>query len=163
MTLPAYYNRFDATLRYDELLFRASKGLQSAELNEIQSTLVDRLKRIADAVFRDGAVIEGTPPVINTTTGATTCPASRIYLKGAVRSVPERSFTIPTSGIVRIGVFLLEEEITEVQDATLRDPALNTRNYNEPGAGRLRVTPTWGHSGEGLSGVFYPVWTVVDG
>ena len=43
MTLPAYYNRFDATLRYDELLFRASKGLQSAELNEVQSTLVDRL------------------------------------------------------------------------------------------------------------------------
>lgn len=163
MTLPAYYNRFDATLRYDELLFRASKGLQSAELNEVQSTLADRLKRIADAVFKDGAVIEGTPPVINTTTGATTCPASRIYLKGAVRSVAERSFTIPTSGIVRIGVFLLEEEITEVQDATLRDPALNTRNYNEPGAGRLRVTPTWGRSGEGLTGVFYPVWTVVDG
>lgn len=163
MTLPAYYNRFDATLRYDELLFRASKGLQSAELNEVQSTLVDRLKRIADAVFKDGAVVEGTPPVINTTTGATTCPASRIYLKGAVRSVPERTFTIATSGIVRIGVFLLEEEITEVQDVTLRDPALNSRNYNEPGAGRLRVTPSWGHSSESLSGVFYPVWTVIDG
>ena len=163
IALSGYYNRFDATDRYDELLFRASKGLQSAELNEVQSTLVDRLKRIADAVFKDGSVIEGTPPVINTTTGATTCPASRVYLKGAVRSLAERSFTIATSGIVRIGVFLLDEELTEAQDADLRDPAVGTRNYQEPGAGRLRVTPTWGHSGESLSGEFYSVWTVIDG
>ena len=163
IALPGYYNRFDATDRYDELLFRAGKGLQSAELNEVQATLVDRLKRIADSVFRDGSVIEGTPPVINTTTGATTCPASRVYLKGAVRSLAERSFTIATSGIVRIGIFLLDEELTEAQDADLRDPAVGTRNYQEPGAGRLRVTPTWGHSGESLSGQFYSVWTVIDG
>ena len=163
IALPGYYNRFDATDRYDELLFRAGKGLQSAELNEVQATLVDRLSRIADAVFKEGSIIEGTPPVINVTTGATTCPPSRIYLKGAVRSVAERSFTIATSGIVQIGVFLLEEELTEEQDATLRDPAVGTRNYNEPGAGRLRQTPTWGRSNEALSGVFYSIWTVIDG
>ena len=163
MTLLGYYNRFDAADNYDELLFRASKGLQSAELNEIQSTVVDRLKRIADAVFRDGAVIEGTPPVINTTTGSTTCPASKVYLRGAVRSIAQRTFTIPTSGLVRIGVYLLDEEITELQDADLRDPATGTRNYTEPGAGRLRVTPTWGREGDGSSGVFYPVYVIIDG
>lgn len=162
MTLLGYYNRFDAADNYDELLFRASKGLQSAELNEIQSTVVDRLKRIADAVFRDGAVIEGTPPVINTTTGATTCPASKVYLRGAVRNVAQRTFTIPISGLVRIGVYLLDEEITELQDPDLRDPAVGTRNYTEPGAGRLRVTATWGREGDGLTGVFYPVYVVVD-
>ena len=162
MTLLGYYNRFDAADNYDELLFRASKGLQSAELNEIQSTVVDRLKRIADAVFRDGAVIEGTPPVINTTTGATTCPASKVYLRGAVRNVAQRTFAIPVSGLVRIGVYLLDEEITELQDPDLRDPAVGTRNYTEPGAGRLRVTATWGREGDGLSGVFYPVYVVVD-
>lgn len=162
MTLLGYYNRFDAADNYDELLFRASKGLQSAELNEIQSTVVDRLKRIADAVFRDGAVIEGTPPVINTTTGATTCPASKVYLRGAVRNVAQRTFAIPVSGLVRIGVYLLDEEITELQDPDLRDPAVGTRNYTEPGAGRLRVTATWGREGDGLTGVFYPVYVVVD-
>lgn len=162
MTLLGYYNRFDAADNYDELLFRASKGLQSAELNEIQSTVVDRLKRIADAVFRDGAVIEGTPPVINTTTGATTCPASKVYLRGAVRNVAQRAFTVPIAGLVRIGVYLLDEEITELQDPDLRDPAAGTRNYTEPGAGRLRVTATWGREGDGLTGVFYPVYVVVD-
>lgn len=163
ITLPGYYNRFDPADRYDELLFRAAKGLQSAELNEIQATLIDRLKRIADAVFRDGSVIRGTPPTIDATTGATACPASAIYLRGAVREVAARSFTISTSGLVRIGVFLLDEELTELQDADLRDPAAGTRNYNEPGAGRLRTTATWGREGEGLTGVFYPVWVVIDG
>lgn len=161
MTLPGYYNRFDAADRYDELLFRAGKGLQSAELNEVQSGLIDRLKRIADAVFKDGAVISGTPPTISGTT--INCPPSLIYLRGAVREVPERSFTIAATGLVRVGVYLLDEEITEVQDAGLRDPATGTRNYNEPGGGRLRVTPTWGREGDGSTGVFYPVWTVIDG
>lgn len=161
MTLTGYYNRFDPADRYDELLFRAGKGLQSAELNEIQSGLIDRLKRIADAVFKDGAVISGTPPTINGTT--INCPLSLIYLRGAVREVPARSFTISATGLVRVGVYLLDEEITELQDATLRDPASGTRNYNEPGAGRLRVTPTWGREGDGSTGVFYPIWTVIDG
>jgi hypothetical protein len=163
IALPGYFNRFDATDRYDELLFRASKGLQSAELNEIQSTVIDRLRRIADSVFRDGTVIEGAVPLINETTGATTCPASRVYLRGAVREVPERDFTIPVEGVVQIGVFLLSEELTEDDDATLRDPAPGTRNYQEPGAGRLRVVPTWGHDGEGLDGEFFAVYLVVDG
>jgi hypothetical protein len=161
MTLTGYYNRFNAANRYDELLFRAGKGLQSAELNEVQSTVIDRLKRIADAVFKDGAVISGTPPTISGSN--VTCPLSLIYLRGAVREIAARSFTIPTTGLVRVGVYLLDEEITELQDATLRDPALNTRNYNEPGAGRLRTTGTWGREGDGGTGVFYPVYTVIDG
>ena len=161
MTLTGYYNRFNAAARYDELLFRAGKGLQSAELNEVQSTLVDRLKRIADAVFKDGAVVSGTPPTISGST--INCPLSLIYLRGAVREVAERSFTIPIIGLVRVGVYLLDEEITEVNDATLRDPATGTRNYNEPGAGRLRVSASWGREGDGGSGIFYPVWIVIDG
>jgi hypothetical protein len=161
MTLAGYYNRFDAADRYDEILFRAGKHSQSAELNEVQSTLIDRLKRIADAVFKDGAVISGTPPTISGTT--INCPLSLIYLRGAVRQVPARTFTIPATGLVRVGVYLLEEEITEVQDPDLRNPAAGTRGYTEPGAGRLRITPTWGREGDGSTGVFYPVWIVIDG
>lgn len=161
MTLTGYFNRFNAADRYDELLFRAGKGLQSAELNEVQSTVIDRLKRIADAVFKDGAVISGTPPTITGTTAA--CPLSLIYLRGAVREVAAANITIATTGLARIGVYLLDAEITELQDPDLRDPATGTRNYNEPGAGRLRVTATWGREGDGGTGVFYPVYTIIDG
>ena len=163
-TLPAdYYNRFDPAKRFEDVLVRAQRRSQSAEINEIQSLFADRVRRIADAVFRDGSVIRGTPPTINTSTGSISCPASAIYLRGAVREVPARVFNIVTSGLVRIGVFLLEEVITEVEDATLRNPAVQTRGYDEPGAARLRITPGWGREGEALQGVFYPVWTVIDG
>jgi hypothetical protein len=161
MTLTGYYNRFDAADRYDEILFRAGKGLQSAELNEVQSTVIDRLKRIADAVFNDGAVISGTPPAITGTTAA--CPLSLIYLRGAVREIAAANVTIPLVGIARVGVYLLDAEITEVEDSDLRDPAVGTRNYTEPGAGRLRVTAAWGREGDGSTGVFYPVYTIIDG
>ncbi|BAD78978.1 unknown protein [Synechococcus elongatus PCC 6301] len=164
MPFTDYYNRFDPADRYDELLFRAGKGLQSAELNEAQKTFLYRLQRIADSVFKDGAVLRGTAPVITFDTGAITCPASSIYLKANVRDVAERSFTIATVGIVRVGVFLLEEEITEIEDPGLYDPAVGTRNYGEPGAARLKWTATWGYEDEpGQPGEFYPVYTIVNG
>lgn len=163
MTLSGYYNRFDPADRYDEILFRASYRLQSAELNEVQSTLADRLKRIADAIFNDGSVINGTPPVINATTQQATCSASRIYIKGAVREVAERTFAIPLTGIVRLGIYLLEEAIDEIIDPDLRNPAPNTRGYTEPGAGRLRVSTSWGYDGLVQPGTFYAVWTIING
>lgn len=163
MTLSGYYNRFDAADGYDELLFRAGYRLQSAELNEVQSTLLDRLKRIADAVFNDGSVINGTPPVINTAGAQVTCSASRIYIKGAAREVAERTFAIPLTGVVRLGIYLLEQEITEIDDPDLRNPAPNTRGYTEPGAGRLRATTSWGHDQLSQPGDFYAVWTIVNG
>lgn len=158
--LPGYYNRFDPGDFYDQHLIRAGKGVQSAEINEIQSALIDRLRRVADAVFNDGSVISGLLPTITGTTIA--CPASAIYLRAAVRDVAARSFTIPIIGIVRVGVFLLDEVITEVQDPTLREPAVEYRNYDEPGAARLKTTATWGKEGDG-QGEFYPVYTIVDG
>ena len=52
MSLQVSYNRFSASDKYDELLFRASKGLQSAELNESQSILSDRITRSQTASFK---------------------------------------------------------------------------------------------------------------
>jgi hypothetical protein len=53
--------------------------------------------------------------------------------------------------------------VTELDDPALRDPATGTRNYEEPGAVRLRISPRWGFSGDGQNGEFYPVYTVEDG
>lgn len=161
ITLAGYFNRFNAADRYEEMLFRP-RGLQSAEMNELQGMLLDRLQRIADTIYNDGAVVSGTEPVINSTTGAVVCPPSLIYIEGAIRSVPERSFTIPTTGVVQIGVYLNIEQLTELEVPALRDPAVGTKNFNEPGAARLRVTPTWAHSGEGLQ-PFFSVYTVNGG
>ena len=47
-----YYNLFDPAKHYSQLLFRAGDGLQSRELNEIQTTLIHRLQGVADAILK---------------------------------------------------------------------------------------------------------------
>ncbi|WP_168464790.1 DUF4815 domain-containing protein [Wolbachia endosymbiont of Ctenocephalides felis wCfeT] len=168
MTLNSYYNRFNPDKKYERSLFLAGRGLQSAELNEMQDYALSKLKGIGDAIFRDGDVITGSDCIIDTETGKTTLEAGKIYLRGSVRGVEQAEFTIPINTTVRIGVYYAESTITELEDSALRDPAVGTRNYQEVGAARLKSTITWGYQAEGVSpssanGEFYPIYNVENG
>ena len=158
-----YYNRFDPTKNYDAHLFRAGYVLQSAELNEVQDQLAYRMQRMGDALFKDGTVVRDAKIIVNSDTGEVIAESGAVYLKGTVRGVPTRSFTIPTSGIVAVGIYLVETVITELEDPALRDPAIGVRNYQEPGASRLKVEPRWGYGGDEQTGEFYPIYQVEDG
>lgn len=163
MSLQGYYNRFSSSDQYDELLFRASKGLQSAELNESQSILSDRITKIANSLFQDGAIISGGSAQVDANSGDTVLQAGELYVLGAVRSVEAASFTVPTNGNLQLGVRLTTTTVTELENANLRDPATGTRNYQEPGAGRTKRTLQWGWSGDGGTGDFYGVYDVLNG
>lgn len=167
MTLQSYYNRFDKSKKYDRTLFLAGRGLQSAELNEIQENALQKLKNVGDAIFGDGDVVEGTAIVANPDTGAVTIESGKIYLRGTVRDVEGDQFTIPTDTTVRIGVYYKEITVTELEDPGLRDPAVGTRNYQEPGAARLKIQLAWGYEADGYetqgTGEFYPVYNVENG
>jgi len=166
MTLNSYYNRFNPDKEYEKSLFLAGRGLQSAELNEIQDYALLRLKGIGDAIFRDGDVITGADCIIDGE--KVTLEAGKIYLRGAVRKVEKEEFVIPLNTTVRIGVFFALSTITELEDENLRDPAVGTRNYQEVGAARLRATITWGYQVESVTvnstnGEFYPIYNIENG
>lgn len=161
--LDQYYDRFDAADRYERHLFVAGNVLQSAELNELQSAAINREQRVADSLFPDGTILSGATLAVNPSTGAATITSGTLYLRGAVRTVAGASLTLATSGTVAVGVYLTETVVTWDDDADLLDPAVSADNYNDPGAARLRVTASWGFSGDGHSGTFYPVYSVVDG
>ncbi|WP_264688189.1 DUF4815 domain-containing protein [Wolbachia endosymbiont (group A) of Sympetrum striolatum] len=166
MTLKDYYNSFNPDEEYEKCLFRAGRGLQSAELNEIQDYALLRLKGIGDAIFRDGDIITGSNCIIDGE--KVTLEAGKIYLRGAVRGVKEEKFTIPLNTTVRIGVYYVESTITELEDENLRDPAVGTRNYQEVGAARLKVSTIWGYQAQGVSprfseGEFYPIYNIENG
>ena len=163
MSLQGYYNRFDSTDNFDSLDFRASKGLQSAELNEIQSILSDRLTKIAGAIFQDGSIVRGGAAIIDEQTGDVTMNSGAVYVVGAVRDVAQAQFQIPTTGGLQIGIRVVTSTVTELEDASLRDPATGTRNYQEPGAGRTKREVSWGWSGDGGTGDFYGVYDVLNG
>lgn len=158
-----YYDRTDPAKHYDRHLFRAGKGLQSAELNEVQSATISRITSIGDALLKDGDIITDCAALVNADTGAVVMNSGSIYIRGMVRGVGTGSFTISTVGTVTIGVYLTETEVTELEDPDLRDPAVGTRNYQEAGAGRLQVETAWGYAGDDSEGDFFPVWTVIDG
>lgn len=158
-----YFNRFNPSKEYESHLFRAGYVLQSAEVNEIQSAAFSRIAGIGDALFKDGDVVRDARVIVNSDTGEVTCESGAIYLSGAVRGVQPGTLTIPTVGIVVVGIYLQSSVVTELEDPELRDPASLTRNYMEPGAARHKLHAQWGFSGDGQAGEFYPVYTVEDG
>ncbi|BCP56328.1 hypothetical protein K32_49450 [Kaistia sp. 32K] len=161
--LDHYYNRFDPEKQYQEHLFIAGRVLQSAELNEIQSQSAYRHKMMGDALFKDGDIVRDARVVVDSATGATIAESGAIYIDGQVRGVPPANFTIPMTGTVVIGIYLLESIITELEDPDLKEPAIDVRAYGEPGAARLKVTPIWGLQGERSDTEFYPIYYVDDG
>lgn len=168
MTLNSYYNRFNPDKEYEKSLFLAGRGLQSAELNETQEYALSKLKGIGDAIFRDGDVITGSNCIIDRETGKVTLEGGKIYLRGAVRKVEAKEFVVPLSTTVRIGVYYVESTITELEDENLRDPAVGTRNYQEVGAARLKVSIIWGYQVESVTvnstnGEFYPIYNIENG
>ena len=163
-TYPAgYYSRFDPTKNFDQWLFIAGRVLQSAENNEVQQNAQYRMKAISDVLFKDGSIIRDCQISVDPNTGITTLGSGTLYLSGAMRGVAPATLTIPISGTVQVGIYLDSVVITELQDPTLRDPAVGVRNTNQPGAARLQVNTAWGRAGDGSPGDFYPVYTVVDG
>lgn len=163
-TLPAqYYDRFDATKNYEKHLFIAGRALQSAELNEVQDLAANRLRGVADVLFKDGDIIRDASCQVNGSTGVATCQSGAIYLRGAVRGVAPATLTVPITGVHAIGIRLVESVITVLEDPALRDPATGTRNYDREGAARLRIVPTWGWEGDGGTAEFFPVYSVTNG
>lgn len=163
IVLDKYYDRTDPADNYEQHLFRAGYGLQSAEMNELQSTLRARMQAISDVIFKDGNIVRDCQCYVDDITGAVTLASGALYVRGAIRGVAPATFTIPVDQTVNIGVRLVSTVVTELEDASLRDPAIGTRNYNEAGAGRLQVTTTWAWDGDGGAGDFFVVYTVENG
>ena len=163
-TMPSqYFTRFDPSKNYDEHLFVAGRGLQAAELNEIQQNAASRLRGIADSLFKDGDIVRDASVSVDEATGVVQCASGAVYIRGAVRGVPPSVLNIPVVGVVAVGVRLIEVVVTSLEDPDLLDPATGTRNYAERGAERLKVDPQWGWDGDGVDGEFFPIYSVTNG
>ncbi len=158
-----YYNRFNSADNHEQILFRADRVLQSAELNEIQSAAMARLQGVSDALFKDGDIVRDARVRIDPDTGASACEAGAIYIRGAVRGLAARELKVATVGSATIGVYLKDSVVTELEAPELRNPAAGTRGHQEPGAARQKTVAVWGAAGDGQSGEFYPVYLIDDG
>lgn len=151
-----YFNTFDPTRLYQELLFNGGVNLQQRELNEIISLLAHRIKRIGNTLYNDGSIVSGGGIIIDGTN--VTIPQTDIFISGIIHSLESSNLTIVGIGTEIIGVKLTEEVVTNVQDPGLLDP-MPGLNYGRPGADRLKITPTWSINDP----LAYPIWTLEDG
>lgn len=162
-----YYNhaddKSDSVAKRERLLFIDGRYLQGAELNEMQSITQSRITGIGDALFSDGDIVSDGQISVNSSTGAVSAQAGKVYLSGAVREVPAANFTIPVKGTVAIGIRMSTAFVSESDDKTLYNPAVGTRSEGEPGAWREIVSLSWGYSEDGGEGTFFPIYTVDDG
>jgi len=167
MTLDRYYNLFDATKRHEEILFLAGDGLQARELNELQSILGNRIAGLGGAIYKEGDPVRGAGIMVDPDTGAVTLETGEVFLRGAIRPVPAGAFAIPVEGRVAIGVRYTENVVTALEDPGLRDPAVGTDGYLEPGAARRAFSLAWGWEGgassDGGGGAFHAIYTVTNG
>jgi hypothetical protein len=167
VALDRYYNLYNSASGYAELMFHAGDGLQSRELNEVQTWLADRLARIGDAIFKEGDLIRDGDVSVDPITGEVNLASGIVYLRGAARPVGAATFVIPVDRTVALGVRFVETIVTELEDPALRDPAVGTRNYQEPGAARRKEQILWGwdsgNQNDGGTGAFHAIYTVTNG
>lgn len=161
--LDKLHNRFDPSKNYEKHLFLSGRNLQSAELNEIQSAALYRIRTVSDVLFKDGDVVRDAAMIVDRDTGATTCQSGAVYVAGAIRGVAPASLTIAVNATVLVGLYMVTTVVTELEDGALRDPAINVRNYQQPGALREKIELRWGFQGDGQTGEFYPIYTVENG
>ncbi|MBD1581276.1 DUF4815 domain-containing protein [Pseudoalteromonas sp. S16_S37] len=169
---PDYYQKFDANKQYEHILFRAGKGLQSRELNDVQHQVAHQVKGVADALLKDGNIVSGGGvKVEQDKDGARVrLAAASVYIRGAVRPIPSAEYELDISKDTVVGIFLESTVVTEEQDVELRDPAGEGsptvhHNYNEAGAARLQVTGRWGllEGAQAANTEFYPVYQINKG
>jgi hypothetical protein len=157
-----YYNQFDYKKKYKDIMFRAAKGLQSTELNELQAMLRHEFNTVVNTLYGDGSVLRGGTVTVNDKN--IHISDSVILAKNWTHIIPETQLTITANGTEIIGIALKESEVTENEDESLRDPAVGTRNYKEPGAGRLKVDSRFCLEGDKKDGEqFFPIFTFKDG
>lgn len=82
-----YYNRFDESLGYDEILFRDGYGAQGAEQNEQQAIINAKIAKLGRALFKDGDIVNGAQIVVDPVTGKVMATAGTIFLNGLLRTL----------------------------------------------------------------------------
>lgn len=140
-SITGYYNLYDETKNYTELLFRAGKVLQSKEVNEMQSMIRQQIKNVGDTILTNGDIIEGCQLVIGEN-NQVTITKGRVYLDGNVHDVPDTTIEIEGVSTEVIGVKLVKTIVTPDEDHDLLDVATGYDNYNQDGAYRLKETVT---------------------
>lgn len=148
-------------LNWDSVAFIPGRGLQSAELNEVQSIQDEYLKRVGDSLFKEGDIISGCTLGIEGNVAKIT--EGYVYIRGKVRYIKPASVTITKIGVELLGIEVTEEFEDDTDDEFLKDPAQAFPGYATSGALRKIINLEWKKSLETDETSSILVYKLVDG
>lgn len=153
-----YQDTFDPIKLYQAILFNNGVNLQSREMNELLSLLADRIKKVGNILFNDGAIVKGGGLIVAEDKLSVRMLPIEIFIAGIVHSLESVTVTITGVGTEILGIKLSQEIVTYLEDPTLLDPAIGL-NSGLPGADRLKLTTSWVVNDPES----FPVYTMSDG
>jgi hypothetical protein len=162
--VPAAYDRTPDYPNWTRLIFREDRFAQAAELNEAQSLLEGRGRRVGNLIAKDGDRIFGAEIIVDVENNEVTLSHGHVYVRGDVREIDSATLEgVTMTGDVRIGVRIVRTIITDADQPNLRGLHPGTEAEGEGGAAREVESIAWGWSGDGEPGELYPVYALKDG
>lgn len=167
-TNPEYPDRYNRRKRWVKVLPVQGRPIQTAEITELQSILLDNLKQGFDSLFKNGSIIRGLRMnVVQRDDEVVTVSVTegQVYVEGMFLDTETTSVTVSTTGIFNVGVRVNETIITEEDDESLRDPIKGGSVRGPAGASRLVWTPSIVvfETDSNTIGTFFAIGKVVDG
>ena len=77
---------FDPAKNYKRVRYHQDRDLLDSELNEAQDIVINERKKIADLLFREGAIIGGLVPQV--ASNVLTLSVGVVYIDGHIEQVP---------------------------------------------------------------------------
>ncbi|XAI96344.1 hypothetical protein [Microcystis phage Mae-JY30] len=164
--IPGTFDRAQNKPEWQSLVFGGDgeRFVQAAELNEAQTVIRGRHRRLGRLIAKDGDRVDGAAAIVDAEAGQVILTPGRLYVRGDVLPVAQAVLSdVPMAGSVEIGVRLLTEWIDHEDDPTLVGLVDGSLAQGEPGAARERVSLSWALIGDGGAGEFVPVYLMVDG
>src|SRR5690606_28256109 len=163
MTISNVYNRREKPghkeKRYAETVFRGRQFVESAELNETQDLVYDRMREVGDASLGQISLREGGTIVVDQAGGIVRLGSAKVWAGGYMHSVPSAVLEgVPMVGTVAIGIAVEKVFVTEVEDADLAGIVPDTASHGSALGARVRYDAVWATGGD----TFYPIYTLVN-
>jgi hypothetical protein len=145
---------------WENIVFLPGRSLQSAELNEIQSVLYEKIRSLGGAFFQNGDIVAGCD--ISWTGNGVKISSGKVYAWGTVRDIDGGELAIPFLGTWYVGLNVREVYIDSEDDSALLDPAQGYPGYAQAGAARrlLYFYWTWATRKDDID---IPMWEIIDG
>jgi hypothetical protein len=98
------------------------------------------LEQLTKTFYKEGALLSGASINIDLNSLQVTISSGQIYASGYIHDVPSQTLRIKGEGEEVIGLLINVSVVTEVEDASLLDPAVGSENYGYSGAHRMVFT-----------------------